>query len=139
MQAIDDAVLRHTSRLLSLSLPLVLVYLSNRKDESLVQKVWDAVLSAVADADSFAVTLSPLLDATERKALPPFLKPESDPLDRPAGQLMARSLAQGAVVEVSVIEKLLKYPGNAYVTTTKPMIFTSRLQTTLSLKTAIEA
>lgn len=101
-------MLRHTSRLLSLSLPLVLVYLFNRKDENLIQKVWNAVLSAVASAEPFATALNPLLEIAEKKGLPAILRPESDSLDKPIGQFTARSLTQD-FAEVSVLEKLLKY------------------------------
>ncbi|CAL1708694.1 unnamed protein product [Somion occarium] len=114
-KAVDEAILQHISLILSLSLPLILVYLSNRKDEALMQNVWHTALQAIAESDSLVNSLSPLLDAAEKNALPASLKPSGDELDGAVGQLVARCLtndSQTPATELSVLKRLLIHPGH---------------------------
>ncbi len=104
----DDLVQRQTHRLLTTIPSLLLLYLKYRQDEAVCSDVWHQVLETVARyADDVESTLPVLLDASEHKLLPTYLKSEGE-LDEAAGSLLTDLLSGSAnTVHASLARRLL--------------------------------
>ncbi|KAJ3517521.1 hypothetical protein NLJ89_g467 [Agrocybe chaxingu] len=95
---LDGLLIQHSYRLLKLSPPLLLSYLTHRKDEWKALAVWHSLLSsAAASAANSQVpdqkAIKSLLDAVHQGRLPKYLKPQCGELDGRVGGILEEALA----------------------------------------------
>lgn len=106
----DDIVKENAYRLLTVSPPLIIVYLSRREGRDHCLQVWHAVLSGiVSHPERLHSNLTSLLHTS---ALPNYLKPKANELDALVELLLTDVLSGSAPTgEVTLLSRLLASPG----------------------------
>ncbi|KAH9041508.1 hypothetical protein EDB83DRAFT_2409286 [Lactarius deliciosus] len=91
-EALDEMILEHCSKILSISPKLLTTYLSRRGDQAVTLKLWRSLLESLPTQPIYVV-LPPLLDATEQGALPEHLKPAQQEFDKSISAIFADAMA----------------------------------------------
>jgi hypothetical protein len=109
----DETTVGHALLLLTVSPPLLLAYLSHRRNQAQSLQVWHALLSGIAEnPDKVEPTIKLLLDATQRGVLPSHLKPNAGELDALVENLLEDALA-GDAGRLAFVKQVLDVPGNS--------------------------
>jgi hypothetical protein len=106
-------VKQNAYRLLAVSPPLIIVYLSRREDRDQCLQVWHAVLSGIVrHPECLHSNLASLLNASCNAALPNYLKPKANELDALVEASLTDVLSGSAPTgKVSLLSRLLASPG----------------------------
>ncbi|KAH9035965.1 hypothetical protein EDB84DRAFT_1659282 [Lactarius hengduanensis] len=99
-EALDEMILEHSSKILSISPKLLTTYLSRRGDKAVTLKLWRSLLESLPTQPVYVV-LPPLLDATEQGALPEHLKPAQQEFDKSISAIFADAMACAQVLTCS--------------------------------------
>ncbi|KAH9005649.1 hypothetical protein EDB86DRAFT_3177955 [Lactarius hatsudake] len=99
-KALDEMILEHSSKILSISPKLLTTYLSRRGGQAVTLKLWRSLLESLPTQPVYVV-LPPLLDAAEQGALPEHLKPAQQEFDKSISAIFADAMACAQVLTCS--------------------------------------
>ncbi|KAG6845000.1 hypothetical protein H0H87_001772 [Tephrocybe sp. NHM501043] len=109
-QLLDDLTTHHAFLILGASSPLLLAYLTHRRNEASCSQVWHVLLSGVTkNPENAELSIKPLLDATQRGILPQYLKPSAREVDDLIENLLAQALA-GDAAQLAFVQQVLRTP-----------------------------
>ncbi|KAF8268005.1 hypothetical protein EI94DRAFT_1728947 [Lactarius quietus] len=109
-EALDEAILEHASKILSISPKLLTTYLSRRGDQAVTLKLWRSLLESLPSQPVYVV-LPPLLDAAEKGALPEHLKPTEQEFDKSIGAIFTDAMAFDNADALPLILRVIRCSG----------------------------
>ena len=110
VKALDETILEHSNKILSVSSRLLTTYLSCRGNPTVTLELWRSLLESLPSQLIYTV-LPYLLDAAERHALPRHLKPAKNEFDKSISAIFSHAVGATYPDALPLLLRVIRYSG----------------------------